>query len=324
MDTKKEQAVVGLFVIVVIVILIVTIFLMTGGLNKGNISYRAYFNNAGGLQPGSQVRFAGGPAVGRVEKVASDPHDTTRMEVDFSLRGDVPVKTDSLAEITSLSPLSDNFLGIRPGNAASPRAPAGSTLRSVEYSSLADIADLLGQLAPSAHRLMDNLNGRTTQLQATLDRVNDVLNARNRANISESLSSVNGMLRENRTQIHSTITHLDESSAKLGSLIDDFRKTSRQADDALAHLDAVVSENRPDLHQSIQELRKTLASATSLTDQLNYTVDANTVNLDQIIDNLQQATQNLDEFTDTIKTRPYTLLRSSEAKPHKPGEPPPK
>lgn len=324
MDTKKEQAVVGLFVIVVVVLLVVTIFLMAGGLNKGNISYRTYFKNAGGLQPGSQVRYAGGPAVGRVEKVQSDPHDSTRMEVDFSVGPDVPVKTDSIAEITSLTPLSDNFLGIRPGAATAPRAPAGSTLRSAEYSSLADIANLLSDLAPSAHRLVDNLNGRTTQLESTLDRVNNVLNDQNRANISESLANVNGMLRENRPQIHSTIAHLNESSAKLGPLIDDFRKTSRQADDALAHLDSVVSENRPDLHKSIQELRKTLASATSLTDQLNSTLDANAVNLDEIIDNLEQATENLDEFTDTIKTRPYTLLRSSEVKAHKPGESPPK
>ncbi len=324
MDAKKEQAVVGLFVIVVVLLLVVTIFMMAGRLNSGNISYRTYFKNAGGLQPGSQVRYAGGPSVGRIDKVASDPHDSTRMEVDFDIRPDIPVKTDSVAEITSVSPLGDNFLGIRAGTAAAPRAPQGSTLRSVEYSSFADIAALVAQLGPSANRLIDNLNGRTTQLQVTLDRVNDVLNDQNRANISGSLSNARGMLEENRQPIHSTLNHLNESSAKLGPLIDDFRKTSRQADDALAHLDAVVSENRPDLHKSIQDLRQSLASAENLTDQLNRTLNANSENLDEIINNMQQATDNLNEFTDTIKTRPYTLLRSADVKQHKPGEPPPK
>jgi phospholipid/cholesterol/gamma-HCH transport system substrate-binding protein len=324
MDAKKEQAVVGLFVIVAVLLLILTVFLMAGRLNRGNLTYRTYFTNAGGLQPGSQVRYAGGPSIGNVEKVVPDPHDSTRMEVDFSVRPETPIKTDSVAEITSVSPLGDNFLGIRPGTATAPRAPAGSALRSREYSSFADIADLVAQLGPSADRLIDNLNGRTSQLQVTLDRANDVLNDRNRANISRSLANVNGMLEEDRPQIHSTLGHLNESSAKLGPLIDDFRKTSAQADEALGHLDAAVSENRPDLHKSIQDLRKSLASAESLTDQLDRTMNANAENLDEIIDNLQQATENLNEFTDTIKTRPYTLLRSSGVKPRNPGEPPPK
>jgi len=324
MDAKKEEAVVGLFVIVVVLLLVVTIFMMAGRLNSGNISYHTYFKDAGGLQPGSQVRYGGGPPIGHINKVAADPHDSTRMEVDFDVRPDTPVKTDSVAEITSISPLGDNFLGIRPGTATAPKAPEGSALHSIEYSSFADLAELVAQIAPSANQLIDNLNGRSTQLQKTLDRVNDVLNDQNRANISGSLSNLHGMLEENRQPIHSTLTQLNESSAKLGPLIDDFRKTSRQADDTLAHLDAVVSENRPDLHKSIQDLRQSLASAESLTDQLNRTMNANSENLDEIINNLQQATDSLNEFTDTIKTRPYTLLRSADVKQHKPGEPPPK
>ncbi len=44
------------------------------------------------------------------------------MEVDFSLDPSVPVKTDSVAEITAVSPLSDNFLGIIAGSAGAARA----------------------------------------------------------------------------------------------------------------------------------------------------------------------------------------------------------
>jgi phospholipid/cholesterol/gamma-HCH transport system substrate-binding protein len=324
MDAKKEQAVVGLFVIVVIVLLVITIFMMSGRMNHGNVVYRAYFKNAGGLEPGSEVRYAGGPPVGHVEKVAADPHDSTRMEIDFDISPDAPVKTDSIAEITSVSPLGDNFLGVRPGTAAAPRAPAGSTLRSNEYTSFADIATLISQLGPSANDLIDNLNDRTMQLQTTLDRVNDLLNDRNRANISSTISNLNGMLAENRDNIHGTLAHMNDASAKLSPLIDDFRKTSKQADDALAHLDATISEDRPDIHQSIEQLRTTLASASDLVNQLNSTLNSNSDNLDEIFDNLRRATTNLNEFTDTIKTRPASLLRSPSVKPRNPGDPPPK
>jgi len=324
MDAKKEQAIVGLFVIVAVVLLVVTIFLMSGQINSGQVSYRTYFKDAGGLEPGSQVRYAGGPSIGHVDKVVPDPHDSTRMEVDFAIAPNVPVKTDSLAEITSVSPLGDNFLGIRPGTASAPKAAPGSTLKSLEYTSFADIATMVSQIGPGANQLIDNLNGRTAQLQVTLDRVNDLLNDRNRANISGSLANVNGMLAEDRPAIHSTLGHMNDASAKLGPLIDDFRKTSAQANDTLTHLDATISEDRPDLKKSIAELRQSLARAEDLTDQLNRTLNSNAENLDEIFDSLRIATENLNEFTDTIKTRPASLLRSPGVKPRNPGDPSPK
>jgi ABC-type transporter Mla subunit MlaD len=97
-----------------------------------------------------------------------------------------------------------------------------------------------------------------------------------------------------------------------------------QANDALAHIDAVITENRPDLRASIQNLRKSLASTASLTDQLDRTLASNSENLDEIIENMRQITENMKSFTDTIKTRPYTLIRASEPKPHEPGQAPPK
>jgi len=324
MDAKKEQALVGLFVIVVVVLLIVTIFMMSGRINSGDVTYRTYFKNAGGLEPGSQVRYAGGPAIGHVTKVTSDPHDSTRMVLEFAVKPDVPVKTDSQAEITSLSPLGDNFLGIRPGTNAAPKAAPGATLKSIEYTSFSDIAALVGQLGPSAHELIANLKDRTDQLQVTLDRVNDLLNDKNRANISGSLANLNGMLDEDRSNIHGTLAHLNESSGKLGPLIDDFRKTSAQAQDTLTHLDATISEDRPDLKKSIAEMQRVLASAQDLTDQLDRTLGSNSENLDEIFDSLRRATENLNEFTDTVKTRPYTLLRATGGKPRNPGDPPSK
>jgi phospholipid/cholesterol/gamma-HCH transport system substrate-binding protein len=324
MESKRESALVGLFVLVVAGLLIVTVFLLSGKLGRGDIPYRAYFKNAGGLAPGSQVRYAGGPAVGRVEKVQSDPQDPARMEIDFSVQPDVPVKIDSVATITSTSPLADNFLGIVPGTKAAPRAGAGATLKSTEVVSFADLAAIISGLGPNANDLITNLNARAVALQDTLNRVNDVLNDRNRANISAALGSVRGMLEEDRPAIRTAIDNLNDSTKRVAPLLDDFRKTSAQANEALAHLDAAISEDRPDLRQSLANLRQVLASANVLTDQLNQTVFTNAENLDEILDNLRHVTDNLNSFTETIKTRPYTLIRASGIKPRVPGEAPPK
>jgi phospholipid/cholesterol/gamma-HCH transport system substrate-binding protein len=324
MTSKREQALVGLFVLVAAGLLITTVFLLSGKLGRGDIPYRTYFKNAGGLAPGSEVRYAGGPPVGRVQKVASDPNDPARMEVDFSVEPAVPIKTDSTAAITNISPLGDNFLGILPGTAAAPKAPPGATLKSSEYIGLADLAAIISGLGPNANDLITNLNARATTLQDTLDRVNDLLSDKNRANISASLGNVRGLLEEDRPAIHTAITNLNDATAKVTPLLDDFRKTSAQATETLAHLDATIGEDRPDIRQALASLRQTLASANVLTDQLNQTLNTNAENLDEILDNLRHVSENLNAFTETIKTRPYTLVRASGIKPHNPGEAPPK
>src|ERR1700744_3030189 len=123
MESKRESVLVGLFTLVAASLLVVGVLLLSGTFGKGTVPYHAYFKNAGGLAPGSEVHYAGGPTVGRVEKVAPDPADSSRMEIDFVVDPSIPVKTDSKAEITSNSPLGDNFLGIDAGSQAAPRAP---------------------------------------------------------------------------------------------------------------------------------------------------------------------------------------------------------
>ena len=266
MESKREQALVGLFTLVAAALLITIVFLLSGSLGSDAINYRAYFKNAGGLSPGAEVRFAGGPPIGRVNKVMSDPLNSTRMQVDFSVQPSVPVKTDSIAQITSVSPLGDNFLGIIPGTLEAPRAQKDAVLKSMEYTSLADVAATISQLGPNANVLIGNLNERVVALKETMDRVNDLLNDKNRANISGSLANLNVMLAENRALVHSTLTNVNASSAKLSPLIDDFRKTAAQANETLANANAMIGEDRPDLKKAIADLRVSLNSVVSLTD----------------------------------------------------------
>jgi phospholipid/cholesterol/gamma-HCH transport system substrate-binding protein len=324
MEAKREQALVGLFVLVAGGLLIVTLVLLSGALTTGDTTFHTFFKNAGGLQPGSEVRYAGGPPIGRVRKVQVDPKDSTRMQVDFAIHPDIPVKTDSMAEITSNSPLGENYLGIKPGTLGASRAPAGYTLQSKEPVSFSDIADKINALAPTAQELIVNLNDRVVELKVTLNRVNDLLNDRNRENVAESLANVRGMLQEDRPLVHSSLEHVNTASAKLGPLIDDFKKTSEQANVTLDRIDSMIKENRPDVRSAVKNLRASLIKANSILSQLDNTVANNSENLDEIIDNLRRITENMTAFTETIREKPYLLIRSSEPKNHEPGKEPPK
>jgi phospholipid/cholesterol/gamma-HCH transport system substrate-binding protein len=324
MESKREQAVVGLFVLVAAGLLIVTIFILSGTFSSGLVPYHAYFKNAGGLMPGTEVRYAGGPPIGRIKKVAPDPKDPTRMEIDFNINDNVPVKTDSKATITSTSPLGDNFLGILAGTAQAPHAPRDSTLPSKEPVSFSDLGDMINSLGPSAQELLAHLNDRVVEMKVTLARVNDLLNDKNRENVAGSLSNINGMLAENRPAIRKTLDHVSVASAKIGPLLDNFKVTSDKANDLITHIDAVIAKDDPIIKDALDKLKETLGRANELTIRLNNLMAANSENLDEIIDNLRDITSNMREFTETIKTRPYTLIRTTTPKPHEPGEAPPK
>ena len=323
MEPKREQAAVGLFVIVVAVLLLATIIALTGAFSNSGLQYKAYFAYAGGVEPGAAVRYAGGPEVGRVDRVRSDPQNPTRMEISFHVSEGTPVKTDSIVKISTFSALGENFLGILPGTLQAPAAPSGSTLKSSEYVGFDQLTANLNNLAPQLQTLLGNMNGRVVERKETLARVNDLLNDRNRENIAASLGHVRGMLEEDRPRIKSTLTNMDAASAKIGPLMDDFKKTIAQAQDAMSHIDGMIVENRPDLRQSMIELREALASADSLTAQLDRTMNVNSDNIDELLDNMRTISENLKQFTNTIKTRPYTLIRSSSPPPHQPGQPQP-
>ena len=67
MESRREQVFVGLFVIVAAVLLLVTVFALEGVFATSTRTFHAKFHNAAGLEPGTTVRFEGGPKIGRVE-----------------------------------------------------------------------------------------------------------------------------------------------------------------------------------------------------------------------------------------------------------------
>src|ERR1700686_2871535 len=117
MQSKREQVLVGLFVLVAVAVLFGTVFAMSGAYGRSMTKFHAYFQFAGGLEPGATVRYAGGPKVGRVERVRIDSQDPSQVDLTFSVRSDLPVKTDSKVRIMSMSPLGDNHLELLPGSA---------------------------------------------------------------------------------------------------------------------------------------------------------------------------------------------------------------
>src|ERR1700704_6190370 len=221
MEAKREQAMVGFFVLVASALLVATVFALTGALGGTAVTYRTYFPFAGGLEPGATVRYAGGPKVGRVEKLELDPKDSSRVEITFSVKSGLPVKTDSHVKIMSLSPLGDNHLEIVPGSEKAALAAVGTILPSEPYVDLNALTSKINDLAPQAQQLLETLNDRASEVQVTLARVNDLLNDKKRANLAGKLAETRGMIAENRGAVKAAVQNLNSASQKLEPLLED-------------------------------------------------------------------------------------------------------
>ena len=322
MKANRELAFVGTFIAVAVAILLFTMAYISGIFRGNGNLYRSYFKNAGGLQEGAAVRYAGGPPAGRVTKVEPDPQNPLQMEIEFRVEPQIPVKTDSLVKIASLSELGDNYLAILPGSSAAPKAPDGSTLAVGKFNTFDDMETRLSEVIPNAQTTMNQLTAEADKLQKTIGHLNAQLGPQNRQKISRTIAQSNNVVATTRRTLPSTLKRANDSTVKIDKSLDEFKKTLKKTDDAVSHLDMTIAKKNPEILATLKKLHQNLDSASALADRFNNKL-SNT-DVDGIVEKLRQISENLRALTETIKTQPNSLLRSSEPKPRKVGQPTPR
>src|SRR6267378_1565380 len=317
MAPNRERVWVGLFVVIAAAVLSGTAVAVWGGMGRSGVPHHLYFKFSGGVQPGTAVRY-GGLKVGTVQRVRIDPGDSTRIEVDLVVDPGTPLKTDSVAKLSSLSPLSDNYIEISTGTEQAALVPPGSVLNSTESVGIAQVGDAIQSLVPQIQETLQKLTLNLDSLQITVGRANDLLNDRNRSSLSQSLTNFNELLSDSRPKVSSGLTSMNDATARLAPLLDDVRRTSARADQMLSNLDSALSENRPDLRVSMSELREVLANSKTVMDQLQGIINQNTANIDEIMENMRSSADNIRVLTEAIKSRPSSLIRGVNVKERRP------
>jgi phospholipid/cholesterol/gamma-HCH transport system substrate-binding protein len=314
MARSNEEIKVGV-VVVVAVVLFLTALVFVGGVNlfrKKKAEYTTYFKFAGGLEPGSLVRF-GGFKVGTIESASIDPEDSTRIRVTLQVNTDTPVRTNSKARISSLGFLGENYMEVSPGTRDAALLPSGSEIPSMEIAQLADVFNNVNNITVNANKLVNDLDDRFLVLADNANQLirnmNGVVAPENREHFNSLLANADGMLKESRPRVDKTLANLEVASGKLTPTIDNVNTTVGKTNKLADHLDAVVVENRKEIHDTLLRLQTSLADAERLINNLDDTLDVNRGNLDETLENIRATSQNLKEFSDTLKQRPYSLIR---------------
>jgi len=307
----NDQAKVGLVVLIAAALLITALFAIANVHVGGKYNnYKAYFKFGAGLEPGAVVRYAG-LKVGRVNDVRIDPTDKTRVEVLMEVRDDTPIRADSLATISALTMLTENYIEIVPGKGAA--LQAGSTIPSQELQDMTALIKKMSLLADAAQPLIVDLRANLNQISAKADtllsQLNDVTGEPNRKHLAGILSETDGMIKKNSPRIDEISKNLAEASGKMKPLLDDLKVSNTKLQAVLDSGNELMKENREPLKSSLLELQKSLVKAQALIDQLQGTLTYNGDNIDVMLENFRVTSENVRELTDTVKQRPYSLIR---------------
>lgn len=298
------EAKVGAFVLGCFAILAFTvIYLLNAQLNGGTVPYKTYLRYAGGLEPGASVLF-GGIGVGTVKAVRPATADPIRIEILLDVKEGTPLNEKSIAKLGLVSVMSGAALSITTGSNDAKRLPPGSTIPSQEAASLDEIAGKLATVADNADGLITQargeLEGISGDARSLLANLNTVTGPANQHKIQAVLDHVNGMLAT--------------EGPKIDRISDQLITLSQHADDTIQNVNGTVTDVRGPIREDLTELQKTLQQAKAVLTDMQVMVRANDYKIDDTVENLRVATDNLDQLTDSLKQRPWSLIRIKQPK----------
>jgi phospholipid/cholesterol/gamma-HCH transport system substrate-binding protein len=173
MPQRKEirwaQLRVGVMVSVSLIVFAVAIFLISGqiGFLTRKYTLRAYFPNAAGLRPGSQVQVAGIPA-GTVDVVRisdlQDPQRAVEIVMRVAKKYQDEIRADSEADQTTAGLLGDSYLNITRGSPGQPVIPDDGVVKSHQEKDIKQIVQNADDVISNLRVLSERLNDITTQI----------------------------------------------------------------------------------------------------------------------------------------------------------------
>jgi phospholipid/cholesterol/gamma-HCH transport system substrate-binding protein len=298
------EAKVGAFVLGCFSVLAFTvIYLVNAQLNGGTVPYKTYLRYAGGLEAGAPVLF-GGISVGQVKAVRPATSDPTKIEILLDVKEGTPLNEKSVAKLGLVSVMSGAALSITTGSNDAKRLPPGSSITSQEAASLDEIA---GKLAVVA----DNADGLITQARGELDGISG--DARN---LLANLNNVTGPPTQRKVQavLDRVNTMLATEGPKIDRISDQLIALSHHADDTIQNVNGTVTDVRGPIREDLADLQKTLQQAKAVLADMQVMVRANDYKIGDTVENLRVATDNLDQLTDSLKQRPWSLIRIKQPK----------
>ncbi|MBN1479071.1 MCE family protein [candidate division KSB1 bacterium] len=290
MDYKASEIKAGIFITTSVLLFVVFLAIIVGmnSFSEKEI-YLTRFRYVGGIEKGSAVRYAG-LQVGSVIDVRLADDGYPGAEVVLQVEKNTPIRTNSRAFMTTIGIMGSTYIEITSGTPEASLLESGALIPSEEVTGFA-------QMSGVASTAID-------ELTALLHGMNDLLNENNKKRISEMIASLNQIAQVTEKNLQVTLENMNSVIAEVNTL-------------TLAAKEIVVS-NDASLTNSIHHLEKLLSQSITTLNSLDIVLSEvdrslfeNQQQYNQIMTNLNSMTENLNDFSQTIKERPWNVVRKT-------------
>ena len=317
----KTEAKVGAFVLVCLAVLLISVYrISTATIRGAHVSYKTYFRYAGGLEPGTDVLF-GGIKVGNVTAVRPFAEDPTRIEILMDVKVGTPLNMNSVAKLGSVTLVTSPVISISTGSNDAARIPPGGVIPSQETVALDDMERKVATLADSANSVLNSadkdLNDITADARRLIGNLNELTGSQNQRHVQAILTDADAMIARMSPKIDQISDEIlkvtkdaDQAVAKVGPVVDHANVTVSNANDTITAL-------REPIQRDLADLSKTLDQARGLIVDLRASARVKDQDLTETLENVRAITDNLNELTESLKERPWSLIRIKQPKDRK-------
>ena len=101
--------------------------------------------------------------------------------------------------------------------------------------------------------------------------------------------------------------------------MNDLKETNAKVQKVLDTANGMLDEDREKIKGSIDDLQRLLKTTNATVEQLQSIMNANSDNLDSMLDNFRQISENFRMFSDTVKRQPSSLIWKDTQPDRTPG-----
>ncbi|NNL00775.1 MAG: MCE family protein [Eudoraea sp.] len=262
-------------------------------------TFYAVYKHVGGLQTGTQVTI-NGFNVGKVNDIRfKDTYGN--LVVTFSVNNSFTFSKNSIAELYDTGIIGGKGIQIKPVFDGSPTAQSGDTLTTSTRPGLTDLVQQ--KLTP----LQQKIEGAFTHADTLLMNVNEVLDAKTKNDLRESIAGLNKLMKSLESSAEVLNKLLKNNQGKLDSSLTNFNELSSN----FAKLSD--SLNNAGLGRTLTSLESTVSNLDKILSQIENGEGSlgKLTNDEELYDNLNSATRELDLLLKDFRLNPKRYVNVS-------------
>lgn len=285
------------------------------------VDYFVRMRDSGGVQAGDRVRVAGVP-VGRIREVELSPGDALPVRLHVSVRAAVPISVDGSARVMTAGMLGTAFLQIDPGSPEAPPLAPGGEIRGDGPVGFEDVMARLAATGDEVTRVLGQasavLDRVSADLEAVLSGARQALAEENLRNLRELLAGMNEAVERSGPQLASLVERMDSLAGTAEEGLDELPALAARLEAVLGGLERAIGEDGARLERVLETAEGSLGSA----DRAFGTLGDNRREIEATLRDLRDTAANLKQFSQTVKERPYSLVRIRHTQERRPGDAP--